>query len=382
MQMPVMAGDTLGRQISDDPDLATTSLVLLTSVDRRGEEAALRAAGFAAVLLKPVGRSLLLDTLMDVLLDDSVAEVTPQVVVAPAVPVVTRRLRILLAEDNAVNRTVAVKALERFGHDVVAVVDGAGAVAAWGEGAFDVILMDCQMPLLDGYEATARIREAERTTVRGRTPIIALTANAMAGDRERCLAAGMDDHLPKPLRRDALGEMLDRWVASGPEMGSAGEPVAALSPRERVGERVAESLEEAAPTALPPAPSRGEGGAEDVPSGRAGHVAPLDADRLAEIAGDDEGFARELVTLFLEDAESHINTLTEAIERGKAEVVGEIAHTLKGSASNVGAEPFRGLAYEMEQRGRSRQLSGVEPLLAAMRGELERVREVAEEGVI
>jgi len=382
MQMPEMDGDTLGRRIKEDPQLTATSLVLLTSVDRRGEEAALCAAGFAAVLLKPVGRSLLLDTLMEVLLGDGVGEATPEVVAAPAAMAETRRLRVLLAEDNAVNRTVAVKALERFGHEVVAVVDGAGAVAAWGEGAFDAVLMDCQMPVLDGYEATARIREGEQAAGRGRTPIIALTANAMAGDRERCIAAGMDDHLPKPLQRKALVEMLDRWVVAEPVTGSAGEPVASLSPRERVGVRAEGMPGPVSSTALPPTPSQREGGAEDSPSGRAECAVPLDLGRLAEIAGDDAGFVRELVTLFLEDAEAHINTLTEAIERGEAEVVGEIAHTLKGSASNVGAEPIRGLAYEMEQHGRNRALSGTASILAAMRGELERVREAAEEGVI
>jgi CheY-like chemotaxis protein/HPt (histidine-containing phosphotransfer) domain-containing protein len=357
MQMPEMDGDVLGRRIKEDPQLAATSLVLLTSVDRRGEEAALRAAGFAAVLLKPVGRSLLLDTLMDVLLGDAVGETTPEVVEEQAAIAERRRLRILLAEDNAVNRTVAVKALERFGHEVVAVVDGAGAVAAWGDGAFDAILMDCQMPVLDGYEATARIREGEQAAGRGRTPIIALTANAMAGDRERCLIAGMDDHLPKPLQRKALAKMLDQWVAEESPAGSVVKFV--------------------------PSPTdAGEGEANDSPSGRADRAVPLDLGRLAEIAGDDEGFARELVTLFLEDAAIHLNTLTAAIERGEAEVVGEIAHTLKGSASNVGAEPIRGLAYEMEQHGRNRELSGVESVLAAMRRELERLREAAEEGVI
>jgi len=356
MQMPVMDGDALGRRICADPELACTPLVLLTSVDRRGDEVALRRAGFDAVLLKPVGRSLLLDTVMDILLGDSSGKGVPEVVVTPAVVAETRRLRVLLAEDNAVNRTVAVKALERFGHEVVAVVDGAGAVAAWSDGEFDAILMDCQMPVLDGYEATARIREGERTGGRGRTPIIALTANAMAGDRERCLVAGMDDHLPKPLQRKALAKMLDQWVAEASPAGSVVKFV--------------------------PSPTdAGEGEANDSPSGRADRAVPLDLGRLAEIAGDDEGFARELVTLFLEDAATHLNTLTAAIERGEAEVVGEIAHTLKGSASNVGAEPIRGLAYELEKHGRNRELAGVESLLAAMRGELERVREAAEEGV-
>ncbi len=387
MQMPEMDGDTLGTRIKEDPTLAATPLVLLTSVDRRGEEAALRRAGFAAVLLKPVGRSLLLDTLMDTLLGEAVGDTVPEVAVASAAVAETRRLRVLLAEDNAINRTVAVKALERLGHEVVAVADGAGAVAAWGDGTFDVILMDCQMPVLDGYEATARIRQGEAAGGHGRTPIIALTANAMAGDRERCIAAGMDDHLPKPIQRKALAEILDRWAAAEAATGSAAAPgfaessEASLSPPEPDRVEAEEGRGVVVPTALPATPSRGEGGGEASRSEGADCAVPLDLDRLAEIAGDDEGFARELVTLFLEDAATHLDTLTVAIEQGEAEVVREIAHTLKGSASNVGAEPIRGLAYELEQRGRNRELGGVDALLASMRGELERVREAAEEGV-
>ncbi len=379
MQMPEMDGDTLGARIKEDPTLAATPLVLLTSVDRRGEEAALRRSGFAAVLLKPVRRSLLLDTLMDALHGEGVGEAEPEAVVTPAMEAETSCLRVLLAEDNAVNRTVAVKALEWLGHQVVAVADGAGAVAAWADGGFDVILMDCQMPVLDGYEATARIRREEEARGRGRTPIIALTANAMAGDRERCIAAGMDDHLPKPLQRKVLAEMLERWVASEPVMVSVGAPVASLSPRERVGVRAEGVPGPVSSNALPPTPSRGEG--EDSSSGRTDCSVPLDFGRLEEIAGGDRDFSRELVTLFLEDTACHLDTLATAIEHGEPEVVREVAHTVKGSASNVGAEPIRGLAYEMEQRGRNRELSGVGALLALMRGELERVREAAEEGV-
>jgi len=430
MQMPEMDGDTLGRQIQADPLLATTRRVLLTSVDRRGEEQALRAAGFAAVLLKPVGRSQLLDSVMEVLLGDLPAAPLAAVV-APAAGATTRRLRILLAEDNVVNQMVAVKALERLGHEVIAVADGVGAVAAWKEGGVDAILMDCQMPEMDGYAATAEIRRLEQEAgANGRTPIIALTANAMAGDRERCLAAGMDDHLAKPLQREGLAAALACWAgASAPACPAPAVGVAAPVVRPRVGwvgappsppsGEARRSLPESTPAvvALGPPPAAAHRSPAEAPSthplaaahrspaeapsthplaaahrspadapsthpaaaARGVGVAPLDTGRLAEIAGGDAGFARELVDLFMEDAAAHLATLTAAIGDGQAERVREVAHTLKGSASNVGAEPMRGLAYALEQQGRAGELRESAPLLVALHEELERVRAVAEE---
>lgn len=136
---------------------------------------------------------------------------TPAAPAPAATPVTVRALRVLLAEDNPVNQRMAERMLQRLGHTVQVAPDGAAAVAAVLDGPFDLVLMDCQMPVLDGYEATRAIRDL--TGERGRVPVIALTANALSGDREKCLDAGMDDYLPKPFRIEELAAMLARWAA-------------------------------------------------------------------------------------------------------------------------------------------------------------------------
>ncbi len=201
LQMPGMDGIELARRIAADPSIAPTRLVLLTSWGQQGEAAAARAAGVAAYLHKPVRAGQLLDRLTGLLATPAVA--------APGAPSVgpggqgPETLRVLVAEDNAVNQKLVVRLLEKRGFRADAVADGREAIVALGRAPYDLVLMDCQMPGMDGFAATRSIREAEAGTER-HVPIIALTANALEGDRERCLAAGMDDYLTKPIAPDAL----------------------------------------------------------------------------------------------------------------------------------------------------------------------------------
>jgi two-component system, sensor histidine kinase and response regulator len=254
-------------------------------------------------------------------------------------------LRILLAEDNPVNRLVAVKALEKLGHAVHVVSDGKDAVDAWFGEHFDLILMDCQMPEMDGYEATRQIRVAE-AEVGGHTPIVAVTANAMKGDRERCLTAGMDDHLGKPLQLDRLQQVIARWTNRG------NSPAVPESARES-------SCEEARQDAL-----------------------PLNYDRLHEIAGGDAAFAHELINLFLEDAARRITALAEAIAEADAVTIRKVAHTLKGSSSNIGAEPLRQAAFAVEQQGNVGDLENAATSLAMIEKEFERLQESLNESAL
>jgi two-component system sensor histidine kinase/response regulator len=180
---------------------------MLTSASRPGDAARCRETGVAAHLLKPVKQSLLLDNIMNAV-GSSVRPAraptrTPNTgrLVSDGTP--DRTLRILLAEDNPVNQKFALRAIEKAGHTVEIADDGALAVEAWQNGSFDVVLMDVQMPEMDGFEATAAIRELESASGR-RTPIIAMTANAMKGDRERCIEAGMDGYVSKPVKRETL----------------------------------------------------------------------------------------------------------------------------------------------------------------------------------
>jgi CheY-like chemotaxis protein len=220
-QMPEMDGFTVARRIQDDPTLAGPRIMMLSSVDVKVSGPELQATGLAHYVVKPVTREALLKAILRV-----VGERREHLVAArgPSRALPERSLNVLLAEDNVINQKVAVRMLEKEGHSVVVAATGVEAVEAFTRNTFDLILMDAQMPLMNGYEATGVIRAYEQRTGR-HTPIVALTASAMKGDREICLEAGMDDYLSKPINQQHLREMLDRWSrpsgpSPGPQVGS------------------------------------------------------------------------------------------------------------------------------------------------------------------
>jgi len=212
-RMPAMDGFALAARIKDDPTLTGSTVLMLTSDDRPGDLARCRALGIAAYLVKPIRHSELLEAIVGALGAPSALASGPRSTpgAAPAMVTAARPLRVLLAEDNHVNQRLAVRLLQRRGHQVVVVANGRDAVASSDAQPFDVILMDVQMPEMDGFEATAAIRAAERASGR-RRPIIAMTAHAMKGDRERCLLAGMDEYLSKPIQAAELFETIDRLL--------------------------------------------------------------------------------------------------------------------------------------------------------------------------
>ena len=214
MHMPDMDGFTLVEQIRERPELAAATIMMLTSAGHRGDASRCRELGVAAYLLKPIRQSEL---------REAIGRVLGAGVEKGAIPLVTRfslrdarepgsTLRVLLAEDNAVNRLLAVRLLEKRGHRVVSAGNGAEALEAWTHQDFDLVFMDVQMPEMDGFEATAAIRQKEKGSGNHQM-IIALTAHAMKGDRERCLAVGMDDYLSKPIRPQDLDTILERCAA-------------------------------------------------------------------------------------------------------------------------------------------------------------------------
>jgi signal transduction histidine kinase/CheY-like chemotaxis protein len=210
-QMPEMDGFTLAARIRAQPEHRNTRLLMLTSMGQRGDAARCKEIGIEVYLLKPVKQSALLHAI-------ACSLGQPGAVRAPltrhSLNQSRRKLRVLLAEDNAVNQKLASRILEKQGHSVEVANDGQEAVAALANGEFDVVLMDVQMPNMSGLEATAAIRTLERATGR-HVPIVAMTANAMKGDRERCLEVGMDDYVSKPIQADHLLEVIAR-VASAP----------------------------------------------------------------------------------------------------------------------------------------------------------------------
>jgi two-component system, sensor histidine kinase and response regulator len=214
-QMPDCDGAELGRIIVEDEDLEPTRLILLTSSGQRGEGQMFADIGFAGYLLKPVAQRDLTECLMLALANESDTWRTH------AQPIITRHAlraqrarsqnRILLAEDNVVNQTVAVRILEKLNYRVTVVSDGSAAVAHWKNGAYDLILMDCQMPDMDGYEASREIRRLEGDT--RHIPIVALTAQALKGCDQMCFAAGMDAYLTKPIDSDELDACLEKFLS-------------------------------------------------------------------------------------------------------------------------------------------------------------------------
>jgi len=216
--MPVMSGETLGRVIKRDPQLKRTVLVMLTSLGVRGDAAKAKEIGFSAYLTKPVNHAQLLDCLLtvsgEVTLEYADNDTShPLVTRHTLVEARKRRMRILIAEDNIVNRKLAVRLIEKFGARADAVSNGRVAVKAVFEKAYDLVLMDVQMPEVDGLEATRIIREKEKKTG-GHIPIVAMTAHAMKGDRERCLAAGMDDYIAKPIEPEELVMIVERTITA------------------------------------------------------------------------------------------------------------------------------------------------------------------------
>jgi len=232
-QMPGCDGAELGRRILQDPELKPVRLILLTSSGQRGESKMFADIGFAGYLLKPVTQRDLTECLMMVLAKSAEAwhSQTQGIITRNDIRVQDARRgnRILLAEDNVVNQKVAVRLLERMGYRVEVVGNGQAAVLAWQAGRSDLILMDCQMPELDGYEATREIRRLEGGT--RHVPIIALTAHAMKGVEQECVAAGMDDYLSKPIDRNKLQECLARHLASPSQESATSAPI--VDPVER-----------------------------------------------------------------------------------------------------------------------------------------------------
>ncbi len=224
-QMPEIDGEELALRIKADPQLASTLLIMLSSCGRPGEAAVLRKAGIVAYLSKPVGRDELLETLKSawglsqsengddhLITRHSLRETREAHSQEPPSTAKPPPLqgRVLLAEDNLVNQKLAIRLLERMGLQVDLAENGRQVLEIYGSAPYDIILIDCQMPEMDGYEATREIRKREAGG--SHIPIVAMTASAMQGDRDRCLASGMDDYLSKPIKAEGLRAMVERWL--------------------------------------------------------------------------------------------------------------------------------------------------------------------------
>lgn len=369
MQMPEMDGEELGRSIKQDPDLADTILIMVSSMGVRGDVARLKKIGFAAYLTKPIKQSQLYDCLA------ATAKIWKEKKQPQDATIVTRHsladnkkqgVRILLAEDDATNQKVALHILKKFGYRADAAGNGQEVLQALEKVPYDIVLMDIQMPVMDGYAATRRIRELELkaqqvklnkndsedltdseiqfSTRSGRIPIIAMTAHAMKGDREKCIAAGMDDYTPKPINPEELLEKIEKWTRVEQNASSSGAKVQ----KEHVQPETSEETQ------------------------------PLDLENALERAMGDKDFLKMLLGGFVQELPDQIESLKVAVAGTDTVALAEEAHKLKGAAANLSAYGVSSAAKSLEEIGRSQNMDEANQVLEVLLDESKRLTEYIE----
>jgi PAS domain S-box-containing protein len=353
MHMPGMDGRTLAKAIRAEAAIADPVMILLSSLET-GDLRELRAIGFASCLSKPVRPSKLLEAIVDAVTNEQRASsLEPLGETSGAGELHARAgskgARILLAEDHEISQEVASTILRRAGYACDVASNGRQALEALQSREYDLVLMDCHMPEMDGFQATGAIRSAEAARQSSgdrldRIPIIALTANAIRGDRERCLAAGMDDYLTKPLEPRALLETIERRLRTGPR-----------------GQATSSASEARQPSTIP---------AAERP--RTGPAGPFDVSGMSKRWGGDRAFVYKLIQKFCAQAPPEVDQLQQRVAAGDAEESTRLAHRLKGAASYVGAAAFQQAAAELEALARNGALSDAPRLMDTLRSELER----------
>jgi CheY-like chemotaxis protein len=337
MFMPETDGETLGRKIKEDPVLRDTHLVMMTSVGKRGDATRLEKTGFSAYLTKPIKQSLLHDCLATVMTQKP-GELSARNRIVTRHTVAEdrkRRVRILLVEDNPVNQKVTLKLLEKMGYRVDAVDNGKEALTALETLPYTLVLMDVQMPEMDGIEATRQIRIAGRAVRNPKIPIVALTAHAPKEHRRQCLDAGMNDYLAKPVQPDELAKVISRWalnLSEVPEQPTSGKTV------------------------------------------KQGTV--FDPNALLERLGGDERVYDEVVALFLQDAPRQLRSLQETVSRGDVATARRQVHTLKGASGNVGATDLEKVLLKTERACEQGDVKEAARMLDRVNAEFEKLKQI------
>ena len=325
MQMPEMDGMTLARTIKSDPDIIGTRLLMLTSLGQRDDCETLHRAGIGRCLTKPVKQSQLFDSLAIIMRNETnTAHAVEKTAVSdlrleqtafsnPLPGNGSKPLRILLAEDNVMNQKVALSQLSKLGYATDVVVSGLEVLKALSTLAYDIVLMDCQMPEMDGYEATAEIRRREQA-LSTRTIIIAMTAHAMEGEREKCLRAGMDDYLSKPVKAHELTEILDRW---NPGRRQQREPAPARTPASDVME-------------------------QSFDASLLGSLRELQQEGSPDLI-------TELIELYTKETKKRLTDLRSALNNQDMTELRRTVHYLKGSSSSLGIRRMAFLCSQFEE---------------------------------
>ncbi len=356
MQMPGMDGLMLAKEIRNLPSATLLPLVLLTSMGVRADNPAFASVAFASCLTKPIKPIQLQQALIRVISGaNPVAKKQPVAGKAESNLATTLPLRVLLCEDNVINQKVALRLLQQLGYKADVAVNGVECLQAIERLPYDIVFMDVQMPEMDGMEATRQIRERQKKpgatgNFKAGIAIVAMTANAMQGDREKCLAAGMDDYISKPIRPGDIRKMIELW---GPKVAAAAPaPVQAPAPAP-----AAQVLSKAAPA--PPA---------------ANLPPPVDMERLLDFANGDPANLRELVELYLDQTSKQLMQLQTAVGDKKGDIVKRVAHSCSGASSTCGMGVIVPLLKELERQGNDGLQPNAPQLTADVSREFDRIQ--------
>ena len=372
MQMPGMDGEQTARAIKSDPAVKDVKIIILTSMGQRGDAVRLEALGCSGYLLKPVKQQLLFDAIIAVLGHQD--QKSTSLVTRHSVAEHKKQgLRVLLAEDNPINQKLAVVLLQKAGYSVDAVENGAQALERVQTNPYSVVLMDVQMPEMDGLEATRKIRELEEATGQ-HIPIIAMTAHAMQGDRERCLEAGMDDYVSKPLEPKVLFNVLDRWTQTELELE---EEVQDYSSSEDV---FSADLDDGLfGESMDSTPPEEEATGSVFPAVSYAEVVPVDFDTALDRFDGDQGFMMEMFKEYKDHLPGRLEEIHATLRDGDASRLARLAHNLKGISLNFSAEPVADLALKLEEIGKSENLTGASVLIDQLDTEVHRLRDFLNE---
>ena len=349
MHMPGMSGEELGRSIKQNAEIAATRLILMTSFGQRGDGARMAQAGFSGYLIKPLRQTQLHECLALVMGRAApMAGSRGQIITRHTVSESTRRSeRILMVEDNVTNQKVAMAMLQKLGWRADVAANGLEAVRALKNIPYDLVLMDCQMPEMDGFTATRQIRAQSSGVLNPRVPVVAMTANAMQGDRERCLAAGMDDYIAKPIQAEELAKKIEHWLHATGRSRSMDHPATDLEASQAEAEPAAQEV--------------------------------FRWSELMDRLMGDADLGQAIIEGFLGDIPVQIEKLKGFVQSGDTAGATRQAHTIKGASANVGAPALRQAAAALEEMGHADDLPGMADSIPSLEAEFGRLKSVLAE---
>jgi len=337
MQMPEIDGASLGEMIQSDPLIKKTVMIMVSSIGQRGDMTRMKKIGFSGYLNKPIKRSSLYECLLSVINNpDTDGQKNKSFVTQHSIHTDRKKIRLLVVEDNSVNQKVIEKHLEKYGYKPKIVNNGKEAISILSKESFDLILMDVNMPLMDGYEATKIIRDQESAVKDHTVPIIAMTANALKGDRELCINAGMNDYLSKPIDPGELIKLLEKTLT-----GVSASHKAAIS-------SVNKNL-------------------------------IFDKSAFMNYFEGDKDFCHELINTFKKDTAHQLKLLDKSIQKKDCQDVRYHAHTLKSTSSTVFAKTFHSIVFQMETEAKNNQPKLIPHLFAKLVNEYKQLLAVFEQ---